>query len=107
MTSSVDQALWYLVAGTRGGPNRARILQALRLRPRNAHRLSEDLGIEYRTVRHHLDLLVSHGLLIRPAGNSYASPYFLSPALEANFATLERICAEPQFIRGGAHAGHE
>ncbi len=106
VTSSLDQVIWYLIAGTRGGPSRARILQILRSRPYNAHALSEAVGMNYRTVRHHLNLLLNHGLLTRPAGDVYASPYFLSPALEANIAALESICAATRSVRGGAHAGH-
>ncbi len=107
VTSSLDQVLWYLIAGTRGGPSRARILQTLRSRPRNAHQLSEAVGMNYHTVRHHLNLLLNHGLVTRPAGDAYGSPYFLSPALEANFAALESVCAATRSVRGGVHAGHQ
>lgn len=85
------QLLWYLIAGTRGGANRARILETLHDRPHNAHQLSEALGLDYRTVRHHLDLLHKNGLVTRPAGAAYAAPYFLAPVLEANYAMFEEI----------------
>ena len=85
------QLLWYLLAGTRGGANRARILEALRGRPYNAHQLSEGLALDYRTIRHHLDLLQKNGLITRPAGDAYASPYFLSPFLEANYTVFEEV----------------
>ncbi len=55
VTSALRQLLWYLIAGTRGGMNRARILEALHERPYNANQLSETLGLDYRTIRHHLD----------------------------------------------------
>ena len=57
MTSAFRSLLWYLLVGTRGGPNRIRILEELRQRPYNAHQLAEALGVDYRTVRHHLVLL--------------------------------------------------
>lgn len=91
MSHALRQLLWYLLAGTRGGANRARIVEALRERPYNAHQLSEALSLDYRTIRHHLDLLMKNGLLTRPAGDAYASPYFLSPFLEANYAAFEEI----------------
>ncbi|MEK6988099.1 MAG: winged helix-turn-helix domain-containing protein, partial [Candidatus Thermoplasmatota archaeon] len=53
----MDRRLWYLIAGTRGGINRARILWSLRNRPHNANDLAEFLGLDYKTVRHHLDIL--------------------------------------------------
>jgi len=91
LSQVLRQLLWYLLGGTRGGANRARIIDTLRERPHNAHQLSEALGLDYRTIRHHLELLVKNGLLTRPAGGAYASPYFLSPFLEANYAVFEEV----------------
>ncbi len=91
MSAALRQLLWYLIAGTRGGVNRARIIETLRERPHNAHQLGEALGLDYRTVRHHLALLVKNGLLTRPAGDAYAAPYFLSSILEANYANFEEV----------------
>lgn len=91
MTAALRQLLWYLIAGTRGGLNRARIIEALHERPYNAKQLSEALELDYRTIRHHLDLLRKNGLLARPVGDAYASPYFLSPYLEGNYAIFEEI----------------
>lgn len=85
------QLLWFLLAGTRGGPNRARIIESLRARPANANQLAEALRLDYRTIRHHLDLLERNGLLTRPAGDAYASPYFLSAYLEGNYPIFEEI----------------
>ncbi len=91
MSAALRQLLWYLIAGTRGGLNRARIVEALHGRPYNANQLSEALGLDYRTTRHHLDLLQKNGLIIRPGGDAYASPYFLSPYLEGNYGVFEEI----------------
>jgi len=91
VSAALRQLLWFLLAGTRGGLNRARIIEALRARPCNANQLGKDLGLDYRTIRHHLDLLLRNGLLTRPAGDAYAAPYFLSPYLEGNFAVFEEI----------------
>ena len=91
VSPALRQLLWYLIAGTRGGVNRARIIDALHGRPYNANQLSEALGLDYRTIRHHLDLLQRNGLLTRPSGDAYASPYFLSSFLEGNYAIFEEI----------------
>ncbi len=91
MSAAFRQLLWYLIAGTRGGVNRARIIETLRERPHNAHQIGEALGLDYRTVRHHLGLLEKNGLLTRPAGDAYAAPYFLSAILEANYADFEAV----------------
>jgi hypothetical protein len=105
VTTAFRSLLWYLLAGTRGGPNRIRILEALRARPHNAHQLSELLGVDYRTVRHHLKLLEQNGLVSRPAGSAYASPYELTPYVGANFGEVESIrSALAQPGAGGARA---
>lgn len=77
------QILIWLVASTRGGPTRKKILLALRERPMNAHQLSMHLNIDYRAVRHHLRILRENRLLeVSSAG--YGGVYFLHPSLEAN-----------------------
>lgn len=91
MGTAFEQLLWYVIAGTRGGWNRARIIEALRARPHNAHQLCDALALDYRTVRHHLDLLQRNGLVSRPAGDAYAAPYFLSTILEANYSAFEEV----------------
>lgn len=94
MSAALRHLLWYLIAGTRGGANRARILAALKKRPQNAHQLSESLRLDYRTVRHHLALLKKNGLVTQPAGDAYAAPYFLSALLEANYGVFEEVRGE-------------
>ena len=91
MSAALRQLLWFLLAGTRGGPNRARIIEALRARPRNPNQLGTDLSLDYRTIRHHLDLLERNGLVTRPAGSAYAAPYFLAGYLEGNYGIFEEI----------------
>jgi DNA-binding transcriptional ArsR family regulator len=105
MGTALRQLLWYLIAGTRGGENRVRILEALRGKPSNAHQLSESIGLDYRTIRHHLDLLQKNGLITRPAGDSYAAPYFISTLLESNYADLEEILSKLGRSRGETHDG--
>lgn len=102
MSAALRQLLWFLIAGTRGGTNRARIIEALRARPCNAHQLATLLGLDYRTVRHHLDLLVGNGLLTRPAGEAYAAPYFLSAYLDGNYGIFEEMRKKLPPNTGGA-----
>ena len=92
MASPSRTLLWYLLAGTRGGPNRIRILEELQSSPCNAHQLATALRIDYRTARHHLHLLERNGLVRRPVGNGYAAPYELSPSLAGR---LDEIRALP------------
>jgi len=81
--------MWYLLFGTRGGPNRRRLLEALSRSPANAHQLSESVGLDYRTVRHHLRILERNGAVTRPVGDAYATPYEICASTWAYLETLE------------------
>jgi len=85
--------LQWLIAGTRGGANRAQIIMAIREEPRNANQLANLLGVDYRTVRHHLDVLEKNRL-ITSMGDQYGKMYFPSAELEANFEVFEEIWNE-------------
>ncbi|MGA7860312.1 MAG: winged helix-turn-helix domain-containing protein [Thermoplasmata archaeon] len=91
MTDAYRSLLWYLLVGTRGGPNRARILDELAESPQNAHRLAESLSLDYRTIRHHLLLLEKNGLVTRPVGDAYAAPYELSPHVALHFDVVIEV----------------
>ena len=82
--------LGWLIAGTRGGVSRAKIIQALNETPQNANQLATLLGMDYRTIRHHLDVLMKNRI-ITSAGEGYGTTYFLSPAMEENYALFEEI----------------
>jgi DNA-binding transcriptional ArsR family regulator len=86
----MEESLWYLLAGTRGSENRARLVRALDERPRNANRLSEALDLDYNTVRHHLDTLREHDVVER-SGDEYGAVYRLSDRFERNRGTYERV----------------
>jgi DNA-binding transcriptional ArsR family regulator len=86
----MEAALWYVLTGTRGGPNRARILRALKERPRNANKLAEDLDLDYKTVRHHLDVLVENDV-VRSSGDDYGAVYLPSERVRNRWDTVEEI----------------
>ena len=87
----MKQVLWYVLAGTRGGYSRIKIIEALIERPYNANQLSEKLEMDYRTIRHHLKVLTDNNILARPAGDAYGSMYFLSGMMEKHIGTFEDI----------------
>jgi len=92
MNPGFRSLMWYLLVGTRGGPNRLRILEALRDAPANAHQLSTHLALDYRTIRHHLRLLEQNGAVVRVVRGVYAPPYELSPYLADHF---DSVCSAP------------
>jgi DNA-binding transcriptional ArsR family regulator len=82
--------LGWLIAGTRGGPTRARIIETLKETPQNANQLSNLLGMDYRTIRHHLGVLEKNRIIIS-AGEGYGKTYFLSQVMEENYVLFEEI----------------
>jgi DNA-binding transcriptional ArsR family regulator len=82
--------LGWLIAGTRGGVTRAKIIETLRENPQNANQLANSLEMDYRTIRHHLKILQKNRL-ITSAGDGYGITYFLSTELEENYGLFEEI----------------
>ena len=80
----------WMIGGTRGGFNRARLIDALNDSPQNAHQLSLVLNLDYSTIRHHLDTLEKNGL-VTPLGDAYGKMYFLSDNLLDNYGFFEEI----------------
>lgn len=87
---SLRYLLGWLIAGTRGGPTRAKIIMALKESPQNANQLATLLGMDYKTMRHHLEVLEKNKMLTS-VGDHYGSTYFLSQVLEDNYELFEEI----------------
>ncbi len=92
-TRGLKYILGWLIAGTRGGVTRAKIISTLREAPQNANQLSTLLNMDYRTIRHHLDVLQKNKL-VTSAGEGYGTTYFLSSLLEENYALFEEIMSK-------------
>lgn len=86
----MKKALWYLIAGTRGGENRARIIRALDDHPRNANQLATELDVGYNTVRHHLEMLEDHDV-VETGGRTYGELYFLTDQFVHHWEEFEAI----------------
>lgn len=82
--------LGWLIAGTRGGMTRARIIKAVHETPQNANQLATLLKMDYKTIRHHLDVLEKNRL-ITSVGDKYGATYFLSQIMEDNYGLFEEI----------------
>jgi DNA-binding transcriptional ArsR family regulator len=56
----------------------------------NANQLCKDLEVDYRTIRHHLDILEKNGL-VTAIGERYGKMFFLSVDLEQSYSDFEEI----------------
>src|SRR5690242_16913071 len=90
--------LWFLLGGSRGGENRARIVKKIMEKPRNMNQLAGELGLQYKAVQHHMRILV-HNNLVVPSGEGYGVVYLLNPWFEAHIDVFEKICQQLGFAR--------
>lgn len=89
----MEKVLWYVLAGTRGGINRARLLRAIDDRPRNPNQLAEELDLNYDTVRHHLDVLVENDV-VESSGDEYGAIYLPTDATRDHWNVVEDIITQ-------------
>jgi len=87
----LKRLLWYLFAGTRGGPSRAEIIKAIQNRPSNANQLSQILRVDYKTIQHHVRVLEENGLIVPSDRGTYGAVLFLTPKMEEALPILDEI----------------
>ena len=86
----MNGVLWYVLASSRGGPTRVRIVRALDRRPRNANELANELELDYTTIRHHLDVLGENNV-VEQSADEYGAVYLFTEQAKANWAVVEEI----------------
>ena len=103
---AVKRLLWWLIAGSVGGLNRAKIIHLLKEHPYNANQITEELKLDYKTVRHHIEVLEKNNL-ITSIGSGYGKMYCLSPLLDENFQVFSDIWDEigKNDIKGAKNRG--
>ncbi len=90
---SLKYLLGWLIAGTRGGPTRVKIIRSLKETPQNANQLATSLKMDYKTMRHHLEVLEKNRI-ITSIGDRYGATYFLSQMIEDNYVLFEEISSK-------------
>lgn len=79
-----------MIGGTRGGYNRARIIKALNDAPLNANQMSTHLGLDYSTIRHHVEVMEKNDI-ITTLGDGYGMVYMLTENMIENYDFFEEI----------------
>lgn len=83
-----SKLLFYLFTSTRGGFTRLRIIMLLLQRSYNTHQLSQELGLDYKAVQHHMKVLEKNNM-VQKIGDKYGAIYHLSTFLEVNIRALD------------------
>jgi len=87
------RVLMYLLVGSKGGPNRLQLIKLIQQEPMNANKMGERLGLDYKTIQHHLKILKENNVVVTNASGAYGAMYFLTPYLEKHFPALEEMWA--------------
>ncbi len=80
--------LYHLIEGTRGGKTRALILRHLTKRSYNAHQLAKALNMDYKTIRHHLKVLVKKGIITK-GRDEYSGLYFIAKNIKFDLDDID------------------
>ena len=86
--------LWYLIAGTKGGETRGRIIELLNKNPSNANKIAETLKLDYKTIRHHINVLEKNNIITAVNKGNYGAVYFLSEIMKTNLPVFSEIWAK-------------
>ena len=86
--------LWYLIAGTKGGETRGMVVELLNKNPCNANKIAEILSLDYKTIRHHLDVLEKNNIITSINKGNYGAVYFLSEIMKSNIHFFNEIWAQ-------------
>ena len=85
--------LWSIIAGTRGGINRAKILNLVKDTPMNANKIATVLNLDHKTIIHHVKILAKNELVIK-AEKDYSAEYQLTQIMKENQSALEEIMSK-------------
>ncbi|MEM4630403.1 MAG: winged helix-turn-helix domain-containing protein [Candidatus Diapherotrites archaeon] len=85
--------MYWLLSGSKGSVSRLKILKALQKKPMNIHSISQFLGLNYKTVQHHIDLLLENNFISK-TGNKYGQLFFWSEQLKSKNDLFKRILEE-------------
>ena len=83
--------LWYLIAGTKGGETRGRVIKLLKNSPSNQNKIAEELKLDYKTVQHHIRVLEKNSIITAVNKGNYGAVYFLSETMKSEIRVFEEI----------------
>ena len=86
----MDELFSSVFTGMGGRYTRMRILCAITENPMNTMKLSKKLGMDYKTIKHSIDVLEKNNLIQREGGG-YGDMFFPSELISSNLPTLYSV----------------
>ncbi|WP_297068732.1 winged helix-turn-helix domain-containing protein [Thermococcus sp.] len=90
MDRNLRNILLWLLVGSKGGRTRVRILRLVMEKPVNVHKVAKELGLNYRTAKYHLGLMLEHGI-VEKVGEDYGAIYVPSHDVEESWDEIEKL----------------
>ena len=90
---------WYLFVGSRGARTRVKIISQIRRKPSNKNQLSQDLGLEYKNIGHHLSVLEKNNIVTK-FGENYGAIYVVSTLFEESELLFDELVNRLKKIGG-------
>ena len=91
---TLRQKLAFLILGQKGGQNRIQIIEMLKERPYNLNQMSELLNLNYRTIKHHMEIFMKNDIVGSSSTGSYGDVYFLTPEMEGGLEIFNDIVSK-------------
>lgn len=79
-----------LILGRKGGRTTVKIIDEILKQPYNTNQLSNELDLDYNTVKYHMHLILKSELVVQ-SENKYGSLFYPSPKLINNLKEYEQI----------------
>jgi predicted transcriptional regulator len=83
----MNKLIQWVLLGTKGSKNRIKIIKKIKEKPYNINQLSQELNLNYRTVKHHI-LKLKELKLVDSYGSKYGKLYFLSDLMSEHYDEL-------------------
>jgi|BEDMetMinimDraft_1075159.scaffolds.fasta_scaffold21783_2 Bacterial regulatory protein, arsR family. len=86
------EKIWFWVfVGSRGGLTRMKIMNEILKNPLNMHQLAKKLNLDYKTIEHHVRVLIENDLIVNPKAEKYGSLLFPSSIALVKRKYLEEL----------------
>ncbi|MCC7553770.1 MAG: winged helix-turn-helix domain-containing protein [Methanobacteriaceae archaeon] len=86
----MDKLFISMFLSERGGKTRQKIVIKLLKRPYNANQLSKKINMQYRTIKHHLNILLEENI-IEKENKKYGALYSISYKMKRDEKNFEKF----------------